>query len=184
MAALASQSDVEASLGRSLTSTEETRVDRLLAGASLLARQIARRPFEAGDYSVGRIVRGNTVRIPEAGTVTEVRAIDCEGVVTTLVADTDYTARGKVIYGLRCYRDVEIDYTATADIPADVVGAVADMVADVYTAPAPADVQSQTAGPFSVSYRTDAGTVVADGVALETLRAYAAPKHGAIVMRP
>jgi hypothetical protein len=179
VAALASSSDVEASLGRSLTSTEEERVERLLAGASLLARDISRRPFEAGDYTVTRLVRGDRVHLPEVATVTEVRAVDADGTATVL---SDYTHRGKTIYGLAGYRDVEVDYTVASDyeVPDDVVGAVADMVAAVFTAPAPADVASQAAGPFAVTYRTSAGTLVADGVVLRTLKRYGAKPRAAV----
>ena len=180
MAALASQSDVEESLGRSLTALEEARVARLLDGASFLARDISGRPFVAGTYSVGRIVRADKglVRLPETATVTEVRAIDYDGTATVLDADS-YTVRGKVVYGLWGYRNIEVDYTTTATVPDDVKGAVADMVADVFIAPA-SSVASQQSGPFAVTYKTTAGTVVADGLALRTLRAYAAAPRAAI----
>ena len=57
MAALATSADVEAQLGRSLTSDEEERVDSLLNWASQVARRASRRQFSAGTYTVARQVR-------------------------------------------------------------------------------------------------------------------------------
>lgn len=159
MAVLASPEDVEASLGRSLDSSEEARCSTLLQLASAHVADYTGVRFAPGSYTVGRRVRAGKVRLPgRAATVDEVRDIDeATGGASALAAGTDYTSRGRTIYGLGC-RYVEVDFTITADVPEDVISVVAGIAASTLSGP-PVGVGSEQAGTVQVSYVNSTGKV-------------------------
>jgi hypothetical protein len=177
VAALATSADVEAQLGRSLTSDEEERVDALLNAASVRARSRTGRQFTAGDYTVERSVdfRGR-VRLPETvDSVSEVRAVYNDG--TTEVIDEDaWTLRGNTIYNLTYWCRVEVDYTVSADIPDDIIAAVAAIAASGLSMSADG-VQSETIGGFTIRYRDGSTALTTEA---EVFRLYAAPSLGPI----
>ena len=156
MTALAIISDVEASLGRSLTAAETTRATSLLILASAHVEAETGYRFAPGSYTVGRKVREDKVLLPATvATVAAVRAVDqSNGSVTVL---TGFTSRQRTVYGLSaCF--VEVDFTVTAEVPAEVVGIVAGTVASTMAGP-PAGAASESAGPFSISYVNSSGKV-------------------------
>ena len=101
MAALAIISDVEAGLGRSLTTAEIPRANALLALASahVESGDVTGYRFAPGAYTVGRKVRDGKVKLPaKVATVAAVRAVDqSNGAVTVLALTTNYTTRGRII---------------------------------------------------------------------------------------
>jgi|GEM_PF-3004935 len=156
---LATTTDVSNSLGHSLTSDQNLRATSLLILASAFVTTHTGFRFASGTYTIGRCLfeRGK-VKIP-AGTPTgiAVRQIDpYTGTATTLTLATDYTVRGRMIYGVS--GDLEIDFTTNAAVPPVIVNLVAGMVAATMGGPA-TGVQSETAGAFAVSYVASSGKV-------------------------
>lgn len=182
MAALASNADVEAVIGRSLTSEEEERIDYLLGLASREARRLMRgRHFEAGSYTVARKVRNGRVQLPDLPeSVDEVRVLYSDG--TDEVLDVEgYTVRGSVIYGLGLWCEVEVDYTTTETAPDDVVQAVASAAArGVLEAPGNPAIESETVGAYSVRYRETGATSTALPYERAVFSAYATPALGPV----
>lgn len=160
MTVLATAGDVEASLGRSLTFDETPRAEALLLLASTHVERVTRTRLAPGSYTVGRRVKSGKVRLPgRVASVTAVREIDhSDGTATTLTAVTDYTTRGRVVYGLGTRQYVEVDFTITASVPSDVVGVVAGVVASTISGP-PVGVSAQQAGTYQVSYVNSSGKV-------------------------
>lgn len=160
MTVLATREDVEAGLGRSLTADEYARADALLVLASAHVEVTTRARFGPGPHTVGRRVRSGRVRLPgKASTVDEVRNIDeCDGTATVLTVGVDYTARGRVVYGLGSRAYVEVDFTIAEDTPAPVVEVVAGIVASTIAGP-PIGTASQSAGTYQVSYVNSTGKV-------------------------
>lgn len=150
MAALASITDVEDGLGRSLTSEEQARAVVLLDRASAVFRKRARQPFQAGTSTVRLRSRAGTVRLPYAP-VTDVTAVtEDDG---TAVTDWEWEA-GQVVTCLPCgWLHVTFDHGHDT-IPADVVGAVSGMVERALSASpaANAGATMETTGPFQVQY--------------------------------
>lgn len=163
MTALATSADVEAQLGRSMTSAEEERVEAVLRAASVRARIRTGRNFTPGDYTSERSVRRGRVTLPEAvATVTEVRGVYSDG--TTQVIDSDaWTLRRNTLYGLTCWCLVEIDYTVSADVPEEIVDAVAAIAATRLENPsAGGAAESETVGPFTIRYRDGSTALVTE----------------------
>lgn len=177
MTALADQPAVEAALGRTLTSGEVDRVEPLLLLASSFVEARTGFRFAPGEYTVGRKVRrGRVSLLARVDSVDEVREVDeRSGEVTTLTVVADYTTRGRTVYGLgsRCF--VEVDFTVTEAVPDEIVALVAGLVASVVEAPA-ANVESETAGPFQVSYMTSSGRVYLAESDKAVLKRYTQPR--------
>lgn len=171
MAVLATTTDVEHSLGRSLDSAEEiARAEDLLVKASAMVEEQTGYRFAPGEYTIGRRVHAGQVTVPAAktATITEIRDIDQrDGVATVL---TGWTHRGRKIYGIngirretqffaqRHRRFVEIDFTVTDPVPGDVVALVAGCVANTLAGP-PVGASQEHAGPFHISYVNSNGKV-------------------------
>src|SRR5689334_6413883 len=140
MAALAEQSDVEASLLRALTTNEELYVETLLARASRVVRVYTGQFFEEVTETVEVLpdMYGN-LRLPQTP-VTAVASVAVNG-DTLDPADYTWTAQGLIrqqtlnsweINGpyLRWTTPATVNYTHGYDpIPDDVIEIVADMVA-------------------------------------------------------
>lgn len=177
MAALATSADVEAQLGRSLTSDEEERVDALLRSASARARIRTRRNFTPGTYTVTRKVdyKGR-VRLPETvASVTSVSAVYSDGTDDELDEDA-WTLRGNVLYGLGYWCEVEVTYVVSEDVPEEIVDAVAAIVANGIGTSDPG-VQSETIGGFTIRYRDGTTAVTTEA---EIFDRWAAPSLGPI----
>lgn len=153
---LADTPDVEAALGRTLSAEEAGRVDGLISVASAAVEKFTGYRFAPGEYTVSRIVRDGRVTLPASvATVDVVRLIDRRtGVAEPL---TNFTTRGSTIYGLPCGR-VEVEFTVTDEVPAEIVGLAAGVVAATVSSP-PVGAEQMTAGQFSVSFASTSGRV-------------------------
>jgi hypothetical protein len=180
MAALATSADVEAQLGRSLTSAEEERVEAALRYASVRARIRTGRQFTPGTYTSERSVRNGRVAMPETvASVEEVRVVYSDG--STEVVDEDaWVLRRNTIYGLTYHCRVEVDYTVSADVPEDIVDAVAAIAAHRVQNPGVAGAaESETVGPFTIRYRDGSSALTTEA---EVFARFAAPLAGPIVI--
>lgn len=199
MTALATTSDVEASLGRSLITEEIPRATSLLVLASSEVEEEANGyRFAPGSYTVGREVRTFKIRLPGSiAAITGVRNINQRtGDASALVAGVNYTSRGCYLYLLTGYGGynresafaevdfmrshmfrpfVEVDFTVTAAIPDDVVNLVAGIVASTMSGP-PIGVSAEHAGQFSVSYVNASGKVWLSASDKAILGRYRVPK--------
>ena len=90
MTVLAGTTDVEASLGRSLTTEENPRATSLLVLASAHVEAETGYRFAPGSYTVGRKTRDGKVKLPaRVATIVAVRTVDqSTGAVTVLTAFT------------------------------------------------------------------------------------------------
>lgn len=187
MTALAIITDVEGSLGRSLTVEEFPRATALLALASSHVEAETGYRFSPGLYTVGRKVRDGKVILPaRVATVADVREVDqYDGSVAALAG---YTLHGRTLYGLSGPRPnrparqwhvgpmfVEIDFTVTAAVPDDVTGVVAGIVASTMSGPV-VGTSAETAGPFSISYVNSSGKVWLSASDKAILGRYKQPK--------
>ena len=148
--ALATIADVEARLGRSLTVAETSKANAYLADASALFIQRAVQKFEVGESNVRLFPKDGIVRLVQRPVIEVVSVRDVDG------NEIDYTFDGhQSLYDLGDFRGVTVNYEhGSANIPADVVGVVAGMVARTLSISpdAAAGVQQQAVGPFSQSY--------------------------------
>jgi hypothetical protein len=170
--ALCASSDVEAAIGRTLTADEVARADGLILLASAGVESFTGFRFAPGDYTVGRRPRSGRVVLPASvATVEEVRDVDeSDGTATVLVEGSDYTARGRRVYGLGgCM--VEVDFTVTAPVPEVVVALVAGVVAGTLSGP-PVGASQESTGPFSISYVNSSGRVFLSASDKAVLRPY------------
>lgn len=125
MVAMATQGDVEAELGRTLTSVEAGKVDAALDSASDLVRTLTNRRWAAGTYTVRRRPRGGMVVLDSPSAVTTIDAVDALGATTPLAG---HVLRGSTVYNVGGDW-VEITYTSTGDIPSELIRVVAAMAA-------------------------------------------------------
>jgi hypothetical protein len=148
--ALATISDVEARLGRSLSVAETSKANAYLADASAMFSQRAVQKFEQGESSVRLFPKDGVVRLVQRPVIAIVEVKDIDGV------EIDFTFDGhQSIYDLGAYTPVTVTYEhGSTDIPADVVAVVAGMVARTLSInpDAASGVQQQAVGPFSQSY--------------------------------
>lgn len=157
MAVLATSSDVETAIGRSLTGPETARVAQLLATASdAVTAEANGFRFAPGDYTAARRVRRGRIRLPaKVDSVTSVSGVDERtGLATPL---TGWTLAGNTVYGVDACMAI-VEFTVTAAVPATVVALVAGVVAATVTGPV-AGAQSMGAGPFTVSFVDGTGRV-------------------------
>tara|TARA_R100001460_G_scaffold2077_8_gene7104 strand:- start:1235 stop:1840 length:606 start_codon:yes stop_codon:yes gene_type:complete len=150
--ALATIADIEARLGRSLTSTETTKATAWLSDASAIFVQRAVQQFEVGNSVVRLFPRDGIVRLVQRPVITVNSVTDLDG--NTI----DFTYDGfQSLYELGSITPVKVDYDhGSATIPDDVVAVVAGMVVRTLQIPsdAAAGIQQQSVGPFSQSYAT------------------------------
>jgi len=148
--ALATIEDVEARLGRELTTAEELQATAWLDDASAIFIQRAVQKFEVGDSRVRLFPRDGVVRLVQRPVIEVTEVTDIDGV------EIEFTFDGhQSIYELGSFSPVIVSYEhGSADIPADVVAVVAGMVVRTLQIPADAaaGIQQQAVGPFSQSY--------------------------------
>jgi len=148
--ALATIADVEARLGRTLTVAETSKANAYLADASALFIQRAVQKFEVGESTVRLFPKDGIVRLVQRPVIEVVTVRDVDG------NEIDYTFDGhQSLYDLGDFRGITVNYEhGSANIPDDVVGVVAGMVARTLSISpdAAAGVQQQAVGPFSQSY--------------------------------
>lgn len=148
--ALATTADVEARLGRALTTAELSKANAWLEDASALFVQRSMQQFEVGESKVRLFPRDGIVRLVQRPVIEIISVKDLDGV------EIDYTFDGhQSIYDLGAYSPVIVEYEhGSEDIPADVVACVAGMVVrTLQIAPdAASGVTQQSVGPFSQSY--------------------------------
>jgi len=148
--ALATISDVQARLGRSLTAPEIEQAEAWLEDASAIFVQRAVQKFLVGESTVRLFPRDGIVRLVQRPVIEVVEVKDIDGV------EIDFTYDGhQSIYELGSYSPVIVTYEhGSDDVPADVVAVVAGMVVRTLQIPADAaaGIQQQAVGPFSQSY--------------------------------
>lgn len=155
MTNLAVQADVETSIGRTLTAAEVAKVAGALARASAAVRARTGRKYEAGTFTVRRKVRDGRVALDAPATVTVVSDVNDDGSITAV---TGFTLRGSTLYDLgSCERWVEVTYTTTGTVPAEIKEVAAAMAGrDLLSArPQGATSYTITTGPFSESASFD-----------------------------
>jgi hypothetical protein len=147
---LATIADVEARIGRELTSGEEAQANAWLVDASAMFVQRAVQKFEVSESTVRLFPRDGVVRLVQRPVIEITSVTDIDGV------ELDYTYDGfQSIYELGTYSPVIVSYDHGSDnIPDDVVAVVAGMVVRTLLIPADAaaGIQQQSVGPFSQSY--------------------------------
>lgn len=150
-AALAGTTDVEATLGRALTSTELTRAAPILEKASELFRREARRTFTAASPVVRLRVTGTrtggVVYLPERPIETINSVVDDDGNAVS------HTLRQQRLILTGCYGFVTVDYTHGTQIPDLVRLTIAEIAATVLSIPTDAVSgvagSTETKGPFT-----------------------------------
>lgn len=145
---LASALDVEALLGRDLTSSEAWQVDALLEQASALFRKAAGRDFTPGRYANRLKVNGGEIRLPNSPVTVIHSVTDDDGNAI------DYTTFGSTVTTcLRSHRFVHVDYEGGGEVPDLVTKTVAGMVSRLFNVDARAKAGmsqfQETTGPFS-----------------------------------
>ena len=150
--ALATISDVEARLGRTLTVSETSKANAYLTDASAMFVQRAVQKFEVSESTVRLFPKDGVVRLVQRPVIEIITVKDIDG------NEIDYTFDGhQSLYDLGDLRGVTVNYEhGSANIPDDVVAVVAGMVARTLSISpdAAAGVQQQAVGPFSQSYAT------------------------------
>lgn len=150
--ALATIADVEARLGRSLTSGETSKATAWLTDASSMFVNVAVQKFDVGESTIRLFPNDGIVRLVQRPVISVVSVKDIDGVTI------DYTFDGhQSLYDLGAYTPVVVNYEhGSATIPDDVVATVAGMVVRTLQVPADAaaGIQQQSVGPFSQSYAT------------------------------
>ena len=174
MAALAVQGDIEARLGRSLTTAEEPRVEALLNDASALVRSYTRQAFvESTDDVVVLRVAGGQLTLPQrpVTAVTKVEVIGgSEALPDFTLADwlwdgidTVRIGDGACVINLPEVWWDDDGYPGTfrvtyshgyASVPEDIVAVVCAMVLRAYNNPQ--NLRSETVGSYSVTYAVPA----------------------------
>lgn len=155
MAALATTTDVETRLGRSLTESETAKAEALLDDASALVVGYTGQQFLPGEsFNLLQVKQGNKIRLTQRPATDVLSVTDTEG------NDVEYTWDGfqtltitnvSVCNGDRLIVNYEHGNPA---VPQDVLSIVASMVARTISIPteAAAGVTQQSVGPFSVTY--------------------------------
>lgn len=150
--ALATVAEVEARLGRSLTTAEISKANAYLTDASALFIQRAIQKFEVGESTVRLFPKDGVVRLTQRPVLEVISVKDIDGV------EVDFTWDGRQsLYDLGDFRGVTVNYEhGSADIPADVVAVVAGMVARTLSISPDAvtGVTQQSVGPFSQTFAT------------------------------
>lgn len=150
--ALATVAEVEARLGRSLTTAEISKANAYLTDASALFIQRAIQKFEVGESTVRLFPKDGVVRLTQRPVLEVISVQDIDGV------EVDFTWDGRQsLYDLGDFRGVTVNYEhGSADIPADVVAVVAGMVARTLSISPDAvtGVTQQSVGPFSQTFAT------------------------------
>jgi hypothetical protein len=171
VAALATIEDLEARLGRDLTTEEASRADALLQDVSALVCSYAGQDFTVAEDDTA-VVRGlsGTIRLPQrpVTAVSSVVAIGGEGLPDVPLVDwvwdgidTIRIGEGSFVVNLPAVWWDEDGYPGTyrvtyshgyAQVPADVLAVICGVVTRVFGNPQ--GYRSETVGSYSVSYTT------------------------------
>jgi len=148
--ALATIADVEARLGRELTTAEEAKATAWLEDASALFVNRSEQQFEVSESTVRVFPKDGVVRLLQRPVIEIVSVEDING------APVDYTWDGfQTLFDVFTYQPLKVVYEhGSATIPEPVVAVVAGMVARTLSiAPdAASGITKQTTGPFSQEY--------------------------------
>ena len=186
MTTLATVSDVEIRLGRSLNGTETTKAEAMLLEASALATSYTGQKFLTGNST--NLVRLNgtkaTLGQRPVTAINDVTNVDGDPIPFTWDGYQSLTFEpGDLGYD----KMVVVDYNhGNATVPADVVGVVAGMVARTISIPAEAaaGITSQMVGQYQVQYAAWAvgGQVMLSPADKDTLNRYKSPRLGSILL--
>lgn len=170
--ALATTTDVETVLGRSLSAEEEAKANLLLAQVSeAVTNEAGGYRFAPGTYTIARKVGRGRVRIPAVvDSVEEVRSLDSETGLTEVL--TGWTLRRSTLYAVDAC-EVEIDFTVTEAVPPAIISIVA--LACVGSMTTQQGVTQAVAGVYSMSYVDSAGRVWLSGTDKAIARRYRLP---------
>lgn len=151
MSLLASTSDVEALLGRSLSTVEKAEVERYLSKASELFRLHSGQDFTPGRSEVERIVNAGVVYLPQRP-VTEIHSVK-----TLDGDDVEYERRDSKLRVAAAHgQTLVVDYEHGGAVPTLVRDTVAEVGKKVFEvapeAKSGVTQHSQTDGPFTDSY--------------------------------
>lgn len=148
---LASKADVEASLGRDLTSDEDARVEAILDKASELFRAEARQQFTSGRSEVRVKVNGGRVFLRERPATTIHSVSDEAGNPVEFTQFKQWLDVPK-----RSHEFVIVDYSHGGDVPDLVRLTIADVARQVLSinpnAAEGVTQYSETTGPFTEQY--------------------------------
>lgn len=125
MPALASRSDLEARLGRSLTGDDATRADSLLDDVSASVRAYTGQTFTTGTSTARLRARGTLVRLPQRPVTSVTSVKDVDGNVVEFTYDAGSTLS---LLSLPLRGWVDVEYAHGGTVP-DVVKAVVCQVA-------------------------------------------------------
>lgn len=192
MDTLATAADVAAALGLAdadaLTEAQAARVNPLLAKVSRRFRLEAQRSFTPGTYTHYLKIFAGMVRLEEVPS--EVVSVTVPG-----VTDVSYTlVKNWLLFddwrSLRINgKDAEVTYKWVAEVPADVVAAVADIVARNLTID-PNSAVAQSTSLSSQSFRQDmaewasSGEIGMNSDDVALARSYRYPAPPTMVLRP
>lgn len=174
MAALASPADLEARLGRALTTEETARAEALLNDASALVRSYTRQDFAAATNDVVVLrADGGRIGLPQrpVTAVTKVEVVGGSDALPTFTLadwtfdeiDTIRIGEGACVINLPEVWWDDDGYPGTyrvtyshghASVPGDVVAVVCAMVLRAYGNPS--NLRSETVGSYSVTYAVPA----------------------------
>lgn len=162
MADLATSADVEAFLGRSLTASESTRVDALLADASAAVRNYTGQQFDMDETTERLKVRNGRIRLSQRPVTDVASVVDMNGNDITFTwyvgSVIDLADAPPDSWSFEPYKNgltvVDVTYThGYAAVPDDIVAVVRSIVAKALSvAPEYAGITQQTVGDVSVSY--------------------------------
>lgn len=204
MTAYATTDDLEALLGRSLTSTESDRVDALLAAASArFTAEAGGRVFGTGTATMILRVEDGCVQLPQrpVTAVTSVKQVNTDGTVGAAIGTWAWDGLWTVTVSdwwqvqINAPALAEDDWSGTVEVewaygdaavPEDVKWAVASMVGRALTtASAGSGIESETIGAYSYRLGSAAGSgilgMTADEIAVA--RRYRRPGIRSVVLR-
>jgi len=191
MDALATAADVAAALGLgadtdALTEEQQARANLLLAKVSRRFRLEAQRRFTPGTYTHHLRIFAGAVRLEEIpDEVIDVKVPGVDDVSYSLVANWITFDN----YWEYAGRTAEVTYTWSTPVPADVVAAVADIVARNVMLD-PTSVVGQSTSLSTLDYRQDVARWASSGIVgmndddVALARSYRYPAPSTIVLRP
>ena len=196
MSDLATADDVAKALGLedgdSLSEAQSLRVDGLLARVSREFRREAERVFTPGTTTVRLLTVAGRVHLTETvESVDQIQSVTMKNCYGDTV-NVDYVLDGQDLclevngYPLHSGVEVTVTYEHTADVPADVVAAVAGIVARHLTLdPNLGPVTEMYAGPFRQRYADWVNkTALLTEEECEIARSYRYPASNIIIQRP
>lgn len=174
MAPLATVTDLEAVLGRTLTTAESTQADMFLSWASSYVRDYTGRTFERQvDHALRTQADSHgVIELPDPPVVSVASIMDIDGETWTPV--TGYWDGMWRIDGLRPWHTYIVTYTHGSDVvPDSIKGVVVSMASRQVINPA--GIRQETVGATSVTYASvfgEAGALGLSGLERQVLDMY------------